>query len=73
MKQYISHNDEQILLLNELIKSLAFPRLCRGEADPHIVQYKLYISLVLLSVMASTADTGEQFRLKLPEVDSFGM
>lgn len=46
----------------------------RGEeANPHTVHYKLYISLVLFSVMAATPDTGEQFRIKLPGVDSSGV
>lgn len=51
----------------------AFLTPCREEANPHIVHYKLYISLVLFSVMAATPDTGEQFRIKLPGVDSSGV
>lgn len=52
---------------------LAFHTPCREKANPHIVHYKLYISLVLFSVMAATPDTGEQFRIKLPGVDSSGV
>lgn len=43
-----------------------FHTACREEA----AHYKLYISLVLFSVMEATPDVGEQFRIKLPGVDS---
>lgn len=46
---------------------------CREEANRHAAHYKLYISLVLFSVMEATPDTGEQFRIKLPGVDSSGV
>lgn len=52
---------------------LAFCIPCREGANPHAVHYKLYISFVLFSVMAATPDTGEQFRIKLPGVDSSGV
>jgi len=53
------------------ILALLTPR--REEANPHIVHYKLNISLLLFSVMAATPDTGEQFRIKLQGVDSSGV
>lgn len=60
--------------LNEKKKNtLAFHTPCREKTNARVVHYKLYISLVLFSVMAATADVGEQFRIKLPGVDSSGV
>lgn len=52
----------------------AFHTACREEANPHYCSLQThYISLVLFSVMEATPDTGEQFRIKLPGVDSSGV